>query len=394
MRIAISGAGIAGPTLAYWLGRGGHQTTLIEKAPALRTGGYVVDFWGAGYRIAERMGLGPALQKSGYAVREVRLVDRHGRKMGGFSTAGFHRMAQERFTSLPRGDLAAMIYAALADDVETIFGESIVSIEQGDSGLRLGFHSGVTREFDLLVGAGGLHSPVRRLVFGADQEFERDLGYRVAAFEVRGYRPRDELVYLSYGAPGRMASRFAMRDDRTMFLFIFTRDQIDGAEPRGTDEVKKVLGDVFGTAGWECPSILRAMDGCADIYFDRVSQIAMDGWYNGRVMLIGDAAAAVSLLAGEGTGLAMLEAYVLAGELHRAGTDYTKAFHEYQRLLRPFIAAKQRSAQRFAGTFAPRTRHGVWARNKLSSLLSLPYVGDWIIRRQLRDDFDLPDYRI
>ena len=93
MRIAISGAGIAGPTLAYWLGRSGHQTTLIEKAPALRTGGYVVDFWGVGYRIAERMGLGPQLQTAGYAVREVRLVDRRGHMVGGFPTDGFRRMA-------------------------------------------------------------------------------------------------------------------------------------------------------------------------------------------------------------------------------------------------------------------------------------------------------------
>ena len=114
MRIAISGAGIAGPTLAYWLGCSGHQTTLIEKAPALRTGGYVVDFWGVGYRIAERMGLGPQLQTAGYAVREVRLVDRRGHKVGGFPTDGFRRMAGGRFTSLPRGDLAAMIYGSLA----------------------------------------------------------------------------------------------------------------------------------------------------------------------------------------------------------------------------------------------------------------------------------------
>ncbi len=231
-------------------------------------------------------------------------------------------------------------------------------------------------------------------MFGSETGFERDLGYRVAAFEARGYRPRDELVYVSYGIPGRMAGRFAMRDDRTMFLFIFTGDQITGTDPRETDEVKRVLGGVFGEAGWECPRILQVMEDCDDIYFDRVSQIALNSWSNRRVMLIGDAAAAVSLLAGEGTGLAMLEAYVLAGELQRAGSNYTTAFHEHQRLLRSFITGKQRSARTFAAAFAPRTRRGVWARNELSSLLSLPHVGDWIIAQQLRDDFDLPDYRI
>lgn len=394
MRIAISGAGIAGPTLAYWLNRSGHRTTLVEKSPALRTGGYVVDFWGGGYRIAERMGLGPQLQSAGYAVREVRLVDRHGRKVGGFSTDGFRRMAGGRFTSLARGDLAAMIYRALPDDVERVFGDGIATVDQSESGVRVGFDSGASREFDLLVGAGGLHSPVRRAVFGPEADFARDLGYRVAAFEAQGYRPRDELVFVSYSFPGCMVSRFTMREDRTMFLFVFTRDRTTGPDPHGTDAVRSVLGEVFGGAGWECPRIIEAMDSCDDLYFDRVSQIVMDKWTTGRVALIGDAAGAVSLLAGEGTGLAMLEAYVLAGELHRARGDHRKAFPEYESRLRPFIADKQHSARRFAATFAPRTPRGVCARNKLTGMLSFPYVGDWLIRRQLRDDFDLPDYRI
>jgi 2-polyprenyl-6-methoxyphenol hydroxylase-like FAD-dependent oxidoreductase len=282
--------------------------------------------------------------------------------------------------------MAAMIYGTLSEDVESIFGDSIATVEQDEAGVQVGFHNGGAREFDLLIGAGGLHSPVRRLVFGPDADFERDLGYRVAAFEARGYRPRDELVYVSYGAPGRMVSRFAMRDDRTMFLLIGTSDRFRSADPHGPDEIKESLGAVFGGMGWECRHILDTMQGCDDIYFDRVSQIAMDTWFKDRVMLIGDAAAAVSLLAGEGTGLAMVEAYVLADELHRAKGEYRKAFHEYQRLLQPLIAGKQRSARRFAATFAPRTWPGVWARNKLSRLLSLPYVGDLLIERQLRDD--------
>ncbi|MGH3635412.1 MAG: FAD-binding domain, partial [Mycobacterium sp.] len=325
MRVVINGAGIAGPTLAYWLQRCGHQATLIEKAPQLRTGGYVIDFWGAGYRIAERMGLGPQLQTAGYRVREVQLVDRRGRKVGGFGTEGFHRMAGQ-FTSLAHGDLAVMIYRVIADDVETIFGDGIAAIEQDDYGVQVNLESGASREFDLVIGAGGLHSPVRRLVFGPEADFEHDLGYRVAAVEVDGYRPRDELTYVSYGVPGRMASRFAMRDDRTMFLLIFTKDQISGADPCGPDEVKTVLREVFADAGWECGRIVQAIDDADGLYFDRVSQISMDDWARGRVMLIGDAAAAVSLLAGEGTGLAMLEAYVLAGELHRADGDYQEAF--------------------------------------------------------------------
>ena len=129
-----------------------------------------------------------------------------------------------------------------------------------------------------------------------------------------------------------------------------------------------------------------------ELYFDRVSQIWMDHWSDGRIMLIGDAAAAVSLLAGEGTGLAMLEAYLLAGELHRAESDFRTAFGRYQSMVRPFIEHKQRGAQRFASAFAPRTTPGVWVRNRLSRLLSQPNIGDWMIQRQLHDDFQLPDY--
>jgi 2-polyprenyl-6-methoxyphenol hydroxylase-like FAD-dependent oxidoreductase len=392
MKVAISGAGIAGPTLAYWLCRSGHEPSLIERSPQLRTGGYVIDFWDEGYDIAERMGLAAQLDATGYQVGEVRLVDTRGRRVGGFPTDGFHRVLGGRFTSLPRGDLAAMIYGTVADDVETVFGDSITAIHPDDSGVQVELQNGGSRRFDLVIGAGGLHSPVRRLAFGPDATFERDLGYRVAAFETRGYRPRDELVYVSYGLPGRMASRFAMRDDRTMFLFICTTDQLNGTDPAGMDEVKSLLHNVFGDAGWECPQILEALDRAEDVYFDRVSQIWMDRWSKGRVMLIGDAAAAVSLLAGEGTGLAMLEAYLLAGELHRAGTDFRAAFDRHQRMLRPFIERKQRAAQRFASAFAPRTAPGVWARNRMSKMLSQRHVGDWLIRRQLRDDFPLPHY--
>ncbi|OBC06418.1 hypothetical protein A5784_09930 [Mycobacterium sp. 852013-50091_SCH5140682] len=393
MKVAISGAGIAGPTLAYWLRRSGHEPCLIERSPQLRTGGYVIDFWGVGYDIAERMGLTAQLDEAGYKIGEVRLVDARGRRVGGFPTGGFRRVLDGRFTSLPRGDLAAMLYATVADDVETVFGDSITAIHPDDSGVQVELQNGGSRWFDVVIGAGGLHSPVRRLAFGPDTQFERDLGYRVAAFETRGYRPRDELVYVSYGLPGRMASRFAMHDDRTMFLFICTTEQI-GTDPAGTDGVKALLHNVFGDAGWECPQILEALDRAEDVYFDRVSQIWMDHWSNGRVMLIGDAAAAVSLLAGEGTGLAMLEAYVLAGELQRAGSDFGAAFDRYHGMLRPFIERKQRAAQRFASAFAPRTRPGVWARDRMSRLLSQRLIGDWLVQRQLRDDFPLPYYAL
>ncbi|OBK48564.1 FAD-binding domain [Mycobacterium sp. 1081908.1] len=392
MKVAIVGAGIAGPTLAYWLWRYGHEPTLIEKAPRLRTGGYVVDFWGGGYAVAERMGLTPELHAAGYVVRELRLVDRNSRKVGGFSAESFRRNLDGRFVTVPRGDLAAVIHRSIDPHVETLFGESVSAIAQDGAGVRVTLEGGQSRRFDLVVGAGGIHSPVRGLVFGPESRFEADLGYRVAAFEAEGYRPRDELVYLAYTTPGRMLSRFAMRDEKTLFLFVFTAEHMRGPDPRDVPEVRATLRQVFGDTGWECPEILRELDRAPDVYFDRVSQIVMDRWSQGRVALIGDAAAAVSLLAGEGTGLAMVQGYILAGELGRAGADHREAFLRYERRLRPIVEARQRSARAFASMFAPKTSLGLWTRNQASKLLDIPWVADRLIGTEFRDDIALPEY--
>src|SRR5262249_27657250 len=154
--------------------RYGHEPTLIEKSPGLRTGGYVVDFWGSGYAVAERMGLTAELHATGYAVQEVRLVDRNSRRVGGFSAESFRRNLDGRFLTVPRGDLAAMIYRSIDQHVETLFDESVSAIAQHDSGVRVTLARGGSRQFDVLVGAGGIHSPVRHFVFGPESRFEAD----------------------------------------------------------------------------------------------------------------------------------------------------------------------------------------------------------------------------
>lgn len=392
MKICISGAGVGGPTLAYWLERIGHEPVLVEQAPVFRTGGYVIDFWGSGYTIAERMGILPEVRARGYTIEEVRFVNVDGRKASGFDARVFGRMTGGRYTSIARGDLAETIYHSISDRVETVFGDSLSALDMQAGGVTVQFESGARRDFDLVIGADGLHSNVRRLAFGPEAQFERFLGYVAAAFEVRGYRPRDELVYVSHAAPGRGIFRFAMRGDRTLFLFVFEADRLDGAAPHDMDSRKAALRDIFGDVGWECPDILRAMEDVDDIYFDRVSQIEMPTWSNQRAMLIGDAAACVSLLAGEGTGLAMTEAYVLAGELSRAGDDYHAAFAAHEKRLMPVLKAKQASARAFAPSFAPKTAFGVWVRNMAMRLMVIPPLADMMIGSSLKDDFDLPDF--
>ena len=392
MRIAINGAGIAGPTLAYWLRKSGHEVLLIEAAPQLRTGGYVIDFWGVGYDIAEKMGLLPRIGDLGYQVREVRFTDSNGRKNGGFPVDVFGRVTHGRCTSLRRSDLGATICQALGERVETLFGDSITSISDDGDCVRVGFEHAAPRKVDLVIGADGLHSRVRELVFGPEAKFEVSLGYHVAAFEIEGYRPRDELVYISHGLPGRQISRFSMRDDKTLFLFVFRDEYVADPSPSGTQERKSVLRSAFADVGWECPRILATMRDTDDLYFDRVSQIRMDRWAKGRIALIGDAAACVSLLAGEGTGLAMAEAYALAGELLACGDDHIAAFARWQDRMTPFLKRKQASAAKFASAFAPKSAAGITFRNLVTRLMGIPMVSDYFIGRELRDDIELPDY--
>ncbi|WP_333890218.1 FAD-binding domain [Mycolicibacterium gadium] len=388
MRVAISGAGVAGTALAYWLDRAGHTPVLIEQAPRFRTGGYMIDFWGVGYRVAERMGIEEQICELGYDVNCLRSVGRDGKVKAELGVEIFRRMLGDDFISLPRGDLAAAIYRTIDGRVEARYGDSISAIEQLGNGVRLSFEHAPPEQFDLVVGADGLHSTVRRLEFGPEGDYLHYLGCRVAACVVDGYRPRDDLAYVTYNTIGHQIARFALRGDRTMFLFVFrSEDSSDETPP------KQRLRNEFGHLGWECPQILDAVDDVEDLYFDVVSQVRMDRWSRDRVLLIGDAAGCISLLGGEGTGLAMTEAYVAAGELVRADGDHRRAFDAYESRLRPLISSKQVSAQRLVGFFATRTRFGLWFRNVAIRTMNFSPVAT-LFSGSVRDDIELPDYAI
>jgi 2-polyprenyl-6-methoxyphenol hydroxylase-like FAD-dependent oxidoreductase len=241
-----------------------------------------------------------------------------------------------------------------------------------------------------VIGADGLHSKVRRIGFASDAMQESYLGYHVAAFEATGYRPRDELAYVSFARPGWQIARFATRNDHTLFMMIFAAPQ--PIEACDGEAQRAVLRGIFGNQGWECDSILAAMARADSLYFDRVSQVHLPRWSNGRVALLGDAAHCPSLLAGEGCGLAIIDAYVLAGELARTPNDHASAFQAYERRLRSFVELKQRAARQFAGQFAPRTAFGIRLRNWATRAMAIPGVTQLLIGRALRDNIDLPNY--
>ena len=388
--VLISGAGIAGPTLGFWLQAAGFQPTLIERAPVLRSGGYVIDFWGLGYDIAERMGLIAEINRVGYRVRELRIVNDRGRRAAGFGTRLFTELTGGRYVTLPRSELSRLLFEKIKDTVEVIFDDEIASLEENSNGAWVELKHSGKRRFDLVIGADGLHSTVRKLAFDLPLELEKNLGYIVAAFEARGYRPRDEDVYLMYGQPGRMIGRFTLREDQSLFLFVFAAD--GNPLPSTLDQQKAMLRGKYAAGRWECPSVLAELDRATELYFDRVSQIRMRSWSKGRVALIGDAAFCVSLLAGQGSALAMISAYVLAGELASAGGRYRQAFSNYEARLRPFIEIKQRGAERFAGAFAPKTRWGLSFRNQVIRAFAIPGLAKLAIGREINDNLQLPEY--
>jgi 2-polyprenyl-6-methoxyphenol hydroxylase-like FAD-dependent oxidoreductase len=387
-RILISGAGIGGPALAFWLSRYGFSPTLIERAPVFRDGGYMIDVWGVGYDLVQSMGLLPAALSAGYMIDNVVFVDEAGRRRSGFGGDVFREALNGRFFSIPRGDLARLIFAETG--AQTRYSTSIESLQENEEGVDVVFHDGARERFDLVIGADGLRSKVRECVFGPEKAFEKYLGYYAASFVTQDYPYRDEGTYLSFSRPGRSIARYALRGGRSAFLFVFARDQQISA--RETALHKAILRETFGQDGWETAGILSCMDAADDLYFDAVSQIRMPAWAKGRIALVGDAAHCPSLMAGAGSAFAMLGAYILAGELRRADGDYTRAFAAYESRMRGFIEKQQRDAENFAPYFAPRTGFGLTLRDFVLNLMKFRPLALWYVRRNFSNAFALPDY--
>lgn len=349
----------------------------------------MIDFWGKGFDLIERMGLLPEVERAGYHIQEVRFVGSDGRRSGGFSTKPFWSLTGGRFTSLPRGELAKIIWNSLPDAIETRFGDEVVAIVNDGPRLRVEFARSEPALFDLVIGADGLHSRVRELLFGSESQFERFVGYSFAAFTADGYEPRATDVYVTYGFPRGSAARVAMRGGKTLILLLWREES--PALPRGDDAKRALLRERFGRKAWELPRMIEALDRADDLYVDVVSQIRLPRWSCDGIALTGDAAWAPSFLAGEGCGLAIIGAYVLAGELARSRGERS-AFHAYEQKLRPFMESKQKMAARFGAAFVPETAFGVGFRNRIASLLNIQPFANAAISSGLKDNIELAHY--
>lgn len=389
--ILISGAGIAGTTLAFWLKKFGFNPTIIEIAPKLREGGYAIDFMGAGYDVAEKMGIIPLLEKADINVSKVGFVDTNNNEKGSMNYAKIKKLMNNRAFTLLRSDLTKVIYENLNNEVEIIFGDTIEKVEQTKENIIVTFRSGKSRSFDLLVGADGLHSVVRNLTFGSEEQFEKYYGYYTSSFTLENYSPKNR-AFLMCNVPGKQAAVYAYSDKKTATFFVFASPDKLKYDHHDVNKQKQILKDEFMNMGWRCPEILSRIDSSPDFYFDSISQIKMDNWSKGRVTLVGDACDCPSLLSGKGSTLAMTGAYILAGELKQANGNYEIAFKNYEDLFKPFISKKQKSAQGFAKSFVPKSNFGIWVRNQALKLMSLSFISKLYLNQFMDKELTMKEY--
>jgi 2-polyprenyl-6-methoxyphenol hydroxylase-like FAD-dependent oxidoreductase len=382
MRVLVCGAGIAGLTFALSMSRYGHEVRLVEKAPALRGKGYMLDFFASGYDACEKLGLVLALERIHYPIERLVFVDPSGRERVSLEYATVRRrIFHDRHFNFLRGDLERVLFSALPTRVDVRFGRTIAAIRQLDDHAEVVLSDGETDAFDLVVGADGVHSHVRRLAFGAEGGFTRFVGCYAAAFILNGPLRGIDLgdAFVTVTTPGRLVSAYPIRGGRIATLLVW-RAREDEYEASNASALQ-ALRSVYDGMGWFVPELLERADAGAEIYFDAVTQVVMRRWNNGRVVLIGDACQCVSLLAGQGASMAAAGGYVLSDELASRPDDVPGALARYARRVRPAAARKQAAGRKIAAWFVPNSTTRIALRDFALRTSTWPIAAGFMRRR-------------
>ncbi|WP_028934121.1 FAD-dependent oxidoreductase [Pseudonocardia spinosispora] len=349
--VLVSGAGIAGVSTAYWLARHGWRVTVVERAPAPRAGGQAIDVRGSALGVVERMGVLDQVRGARTAIRGMNMVDAAGRELmrdtGTTLTGG---VIANDDVELMRDDLSRILTEAIGRTVEFRFGDSVTAMMQDDSGVDVTFEHAQPRRFDLVVGADGLHSQVRALAFGAEDRFAHPLGRHIAIFSSENFLDLDHWQ-TGLRTPDHLVVVMSARHNTEARTILNFRSTSDTPGHRDTQRQKEFLAEHFAEVGWELPRLLDAMWRAPDFYFDQMCQIKLTSWSAGRIVLAGDAAHCASPMSGQGTSLALVGGYVLAGELSTAD-DHRAGFDGYRRAMAGYVAANQALATRDGGALS------------------------------------------
>lgn len=389
-RILISGASIAGQTLAYWLTRHGFRPTVVERASGPRPGGQGVDVRDQAIEVAERMGIMPQVRAAATDVAGMRFVDRDGREVAHIDMERIRQKQGSGEVEIMRGDLVDILCGLTKNDVEYLFDDSIAALDQTDDGVEVSFEHGPSGTFEMVIGADGLHSTVRRQVFGPESQFVRHLKHYFAFGDADPGAAADRCVTL-FNTPGKMAGvyRSGNHAEAKAYLVFRSETPLD-YDHRDLDDQRRLLRAAFADeSSWQVPELLDGLLADPDMYFDAASQIRMASWSFGRVALVGDAAYCASPASGAGAELALTGAYRLAGELAAAGGDHRVAFHRYEQAHRPLVERKQQVGPNIK-LLAPSTRIGICVRNVATRLPLGAFAG--MERIMAPSAQPLPDY--
>lgn len=373
--VLISGAGIAGPTLAFWLARYGFEPTVVEKSPSLRAGGQAIDVLGTATEVVRRMGVLDRVHERGTGKRGTSYVDADGRVRASIDSATFNGVGADGDTEIQRGDLVAVLYEATRDDVEYLFGDSIATLTQDDDGVHVIFERAEPRTFDLVIGADGVHSDTRTLVFGPESRFLRHMGYYISIYTIPNVLDLDHWE-LDYNSPGKIAGSYSARGNtEAKAIFAWASERL-AYDYRDVERQREILRETFAGEGWEVPTLLELLPSAPDFYFDAMAQVRMRTWSSGRVALVGDAGYCASPLSGQGADLSLVGAYILAAELAAASGDHRVAFARYEQRMRPMVDACQKFAEGVGAWYAPASKAMIAFRNlNVRMLRFLPWRG-------------------
>jgi 2-polyprenyl-6-methoxyphenol hydroxylase-like FAD-dependent oxidoreductase len=395
VNVLVSGASIAGPAVAYWLRRAGFTVTVVERAPAPRPGGQTVDLRGAGRTVMSRMGLMEQARALCVDQRGLAFVDDSGRVLAQMPVDAFGGEGIVSEIEILRGDLGQLLYEATLPDTEYLFDDSITSLVEDDDGVRVGFEKAAPRRYDLVIGADGLHSVVRSLAFGPESESVRQLGCYNAWYTIVDgidldgwllmHNARGGLV--SSARPGRLPGEIKVGLSFRAAPFPYDRHDLAAQQ--------KIVADRFKGVRWHTPRLLEGMRTTSDFFFDSIGQVRLDRWHRGRVVLLGDAGYCATPLSGLGTSLALVGAYVLAGELAAAGGDHRVALPRYEEIMRPYVAQAQRLPPGGVAGFAPSSAFAIRMRAASMRMMTRWPMRPLLARQFAKaDDITLPSYEL